>query len=577
MGRFARRLLDFFILTSDFFLARKYDALSRQLGVAPDRRASSERGFVVIQIDALAYAHLLDAMDKGFAPHMKRMVERGELQLDRWRCGLPSATPSVQAGIMYGENFDMPGFRWFEKDSNTAVVFKYPSIVKTIKDRIASQGEGILVGGSSYVNLIDGGADRSVFTLSTWGQNGIMSGVRGLGFFFLFLLSPIRFFRVLIYSVLEYVTAVIERVLSYLGAHDRVRWEFIFPFIRVISNVIFRETETFGTVVDIFRGVPAIYTTYNGYDELAHHYGPSAGAAYLVLRGIDREVRQIDRIRRHSPNREYDLYVLSDHGQTPAVPFQHAYGLTLGDFVAERLSEIAKVSEQRGEEREPGDQMAFIIDELQDAETKAARSVAGVMGAIRRYLVRRFPTEGLQIDRGVEREQDVVVADSSSFANIYFNSTDRQLDLSEIEIMFPGLVADLAGHGGIGLLVGREKGSVVLVSDRCRMDLDEAICLDGCRPLEGLEEPLIAAEEIRRLVSFPHSGDLIVFGAYRNGKVICFEDQVGAHGGWGGPQGYPFIMYPSQYHIETSKVVNARQLHEHFVATYPRGKGSPSV
>jgi hypothetical protein len=48
------------------------------------------------------------------------------------------------------------------------------------------------------------------------------------------------------------------------------------------------------------------------------------------------------------------------------------------------------------------------------------------------------------------------------------------------------------------------------------------------------------------VASFPHAGDLILLGAWGNDAVVTFEDQLGTHGGVGGPQEKPFILYPAR-------------------------------
>lgn len=45
--------------------------------------------------------------------------------------------------------------------------------------------------------------------------------------------------------------------------------------------------------LDVVRGVPAIYTTYLSYDEVAHHAGPDTPDALNTLRSLDRQIRRI--------------------------------------------------------------------------------------------------------------------------------------------------------------------------------------------------------------------------------------------------------------------------------------------
>ena len=104
---------------------------------------------------------------------------------------------------------------------------------------------------------------------------------------------------------------------------------------QIVASVVFRELQTFGVLLDIYRRVPAIYANFYGYDDVAHQLGPLDGETERVLRGIDGRIREIDATRRRfADRRPYDLFVLSDHGMSPCTPFQERYGETLGQFMA---------------------------------------------------------------------------------------------------------------------------------------------------------------------------------------------------------------------------------------------------
>ena len=111
------------------------------------------------------------------------------------------------------------------------------------------------------------------------------------------------------------------------------------PLLHAVGDVLFTEVQTFGVVLDIYRCAPAIYANYNSYDEVAHKLGPDHRAAFRTLRGVDKRIRQINRMRAHYRQREYDLYLMSDHGNTPAVPFSWQNGSTLGQHI---VAEVGK-------------------------------------------------------------------------------------------------------------------------------------------------------------------------------------------------------------------------------------------
>jgi hypothetical protein len=191
----------------------------------------------------------------------------------------------------------------------------------------------------------------------------------------------------------------------------------------------------------------------------------------------------------------------------------------------------------------------------------------------------------------LSKRGDIVVRNSGSMSHVYFNVTPRPMNLSEIALIYPELLNRLVEHEGIGLVVGREEGEAVIVGKGGTLALpplspfpptlggqeggggrgEEEV--RGQNPLSSLPEPKLAANQLRQLASFPHSGDIIVFGAWReDGEVVCFENQVASHGGLGGPQDYPFIMYPSELNLDLEEVTNAKDLYPHF-ATYLDGAG----
>ena len=110
---------------------------------------------------------------------------------------MPSSTPAIQAGIMYGNNWDIPAFRWYEKDSGSAPQCKSPFSPRGSRPQAAGGRPGILAGGSSYTNMLDGDARLALFTLSAMGRHRFFEHLRGLGWALLFALIPWRILRIL--------------------------------------------------------------------------------------------------------------------------------------------------------------------------------------------------------------------------------------------------------------------------------------------------------------------------------------------------------------------------------------------
>src|SRR4029077_14222098 len=91
----------------------------------------------------------------------------GGSRVDPWFALLPPVTPVSQAGILHGNNDDMPGFRWFEKRSKTLLVANTPDGASEMLRR-RSDGHGLLSDdGASIGNLLTGDATRSYLTMAT--------------------------------------------------------------------------------------------------------------------------------------------------------------------------------------------------------------------------------------------------------------------------------------------------------------------------------------------------------------------------------------------------------------------------
>jgi hypothetical protein len=569
----ARRLVDLFDGLASRLNRRRYDTLARHLGRSPEVPDGHRRGFVIVQIDGLAYDYLVEAMARGHTPRLCRLLSRGHYRLGRWRCGLPSTTPAVQAGLMFGDAFDIPGFRWYEKDRGESIVCKLPKAAHTLQARVAATGPGILRGGSSYVSLLDGDARLSLLTLGSLGGGHFYENVKGAGFLLLFLLSPLRVARVLVLSLWEYLRDLFKRLVALFvpGYYEAPR--ILSPFLKVIVNVVFKELQTFSAYLDIHRGTPAIFTNYYGYDEAAHHLGPDSPEAFRTLRGIDREIGQLERLARRAQRRHYDFYIMSDHGQTPAIPFQRLYARSLGQYIVENIGSPVSMDEGSTGEQISEAQVQILLEELREIEARLRPAGARLLQAARHFVDLRVPAYD-EAEWDLTRRNDVVVRDSGSLAHVYFNVNRRALDLSDIALLYPRLLPSLLEHPGIGWIVGRQGGQVVVMNRQGTLTLGHSEHVEGQHPLADVPEPDLVARQLQRLASYPHSGDLILLGAWRDGQIITFEDQVASHGGLGGPQDCPFIIYPAHAIPSLDGQDGPVGLYKHFVQYQRDGDGS---
>ncbi|HUF49815.1 MAG TPA: alkaline phosphatase family protein [Longimicrobiales bacterium] len=514
------------------------------------RRERAERGFIVIQVDALAHDDLLQAMARGYAPRLRRLIERDGWELRRYPAGLPSATPAAQAAIFYGVKNDIPAFRWYEKAEKRFIIGSRSEDVQFIRDRLPESG--ILDGGSGYVNIYDGGADRAIFTLAAKRPQRLLQKMGGGRVALLALLHPIRMVRLVVDSVIHYIREELLRLWFQMRGQYTYHWWYL-PFLHIGTNIVLRELQTIAVLLDIYTGVPAIYTTYNVYDEFAHHFGPGTRTAFSSVRALDRRISEILRMLRRAPGRPYDLYILSDHGQTPSVPYRVRYGETLGDTIESAVKHGVLVMAGTGDYTlEPQEVMDFLVQELEQvsAESSLPARTAGLrLGRWLREHYNLFPLLAENVKQS--DDQHIVVTYSSSLAHVYWTDVDQPLTFDEIrhDPERRALYYFLVAHDGIGCVITRmlDGAHVETLHGRALLTpAGELEILSGDDPLRDYAEQTVDRRAIAQLAVMRNAGDMILFGAYDADAdlCVCFDDQVGAHGAMGGRQSWPFLMTP---------------------------------
>jgi hypothetical protein len=517
------------------------------------------RGFIGIQIDALAFEDLERAMDDGHLPFVQRLIDRDGWELRRYPAGLPSATPAAQASIFHGTKDRIPAFRFYEKRDRRVIIGSQPSSMQYIRDRLPDHG--VLDGGSSYVNLYDGGADRAAWTLSDRNRKPFLQSLGGGRVLLLLLLHPVRALRMIFVAVLEYLREERDRLISQFRGQATYYWWYL-PFLHIGTNVVLRELQTLSVILDIHLGVPAIYTTYNAYDEFAHHFGPSSRTAYKSLRALDRRIKEIFKNINRTPGRPYDVYILSDHGQTPSVPYRIRYGETLGDTILEAAERGVYSMARTGQYAPPREAVEFLVGELEEVASTSSLPARKAGLGLGRWIRRHYGVLPLvaEVVRPLE-DHDLVVTYSSSLAHLYWTDPPRPLRFDEIrnDEGRRALYYFLVAHRGIGVVLTRMLDGVHAESDRGRALLTaegEVELITGEDPLAPYVTSRAECDALLHLLRLDNAGDLVLFGAYDpdTDLQVCFDDQVGAHGALGGRQFWPFLlsapgMIPDSYPV----------------------------
>lgn len=514
------------------------------------------RGIIMLEIDGLSYNNMKLALEKGYMPAVAEMLEKGNHKLSTFDCGIPSMTSSSQAGIFFGDNHDIPAFRWYDKDKGKMVVSSNFGDASEINSRL-SKGKGLLRGGTSINNMLDGDAVKTLFTMSSIKDKDSGRKKYRKEDLYLMYMKPHNYVNIYGLMLAEVITEFFQGMWQVIrGVRPRInRLHKGFPFVRGFTNSFMREISSFIVGLDVSRGTPAIYTTFLGYDEVAHHSGPDRKDALRTLKGIDRQIGRISYIAKNHSPREYDLFVLSDHGQAIGATFKQRYGKSLDDIVKSMVEEKTKVDHV----------------EVKSYGEAYKNMVLGEFKYTREHGKRKENPEEKDtgnIDAKPKKEKgDVVVGVSGNLANVYFNFRKGKIPVDDINKKYPGLVENLVKHPGIGIVVAYDKnGNPFVMGKGGEHDLVTGK-VKGKDPLKPYGDPSIRAKQLLRLARFPHAGDLILNSTvYPDGQVAAFEELVGSHGGLGGEQTDAIIVHPADMTIPKTtnscdmfNVLNARR------------------
>ena len=69
---------------------------------------------------------------------------------------------------------------------------------------------------------------------------------------------------------------------------------------------------------------------------------------------------------------------------------------------------------------------------------------------------------------------------------------------------------------------------------------------------------------LKRTDSFPDSPDILVNSFYDPDKNegAAFEELIGFHGGLGGYQTQPFLLYPADWNLQNEQIIGAEQVYK---------------
>jgi hypothetical protein len=489
-----------------------------------------ERRFVIVQVDGLSRPRLERAMADGYMPFLASRLAAGRHVLASTRAGAPASTPAFQAGLFYGVSPSVPAFVWFDRATGREVRMDRAADAAALETRVSRDAAPLLRGGTSYFSILSGGASAPHFCLSglageldlEWYQRNL-SGWDALA-------------STVTHSVTTARTAARVAHEIGVGVVDGVRWstavgsaqhEPRFLAHRLLVGALLRELAVQNILIDLSRGIPALYVDFIGFDEYAHRRGPESAAALRNLASIDSALAMIFAAAESVPELGYDVYVLSDHGHVQTCPFESLAGVPLPEYVA-----LAERGDPLPRPMAPG------------------RPNRGFLGG--RTL-------------GGGRSGGIATAEAGDIAHVYFLDDHGPLPLDGLRARHWRVLAALSASRAVGLLAvrGGRKGFALVRGDV----LDLAEPRDVARLPHP--DPRLLAVYLADLVSLPESGDIVVLGWRGEGKeVVAYAWEFGSHGGVAPEEIESFIVHPAERARPFARMIRPSELYHFFEETY---------
>ncbi len=522
--------------------------------------AATKPGVIFLEIDGCSEFILREAMRRGYMPTLAGWLKRGSHKLRQWETDLSSQTGASQAGILHGNNSNMPAFRWVEKENeNKMIVSNGPSDAPLLEKRI-SNGKGLLAtNGASRSNLFSGDAKDVIFTYSKFTDPRAFYTKA----WYFFYSNPYNFPRTFSLYCWDILSEIRSQLRHRMGnVQPRIHRGPVYLAMRATTNVFMREITTYTIVGDIIAGqVDTLYATYMGYDEIAHHNGVADHDAFLALKQLDRHFVRLEKAAEFS-SRKYEFVILSDHGQSNGAPFRQRYGLNLKDLVQRLLPETFTIHSHLDTNQDHfGHIVTAPIENGQRVFREGGKRLTKrVKGRLFKDIAEHRPSETLD-EKKPSKNAPVIVLASGNLGLVYFTQLKERMTYEQLNEAFPDLIPGLAKHEGIGfILVRSEKYGPLAIGAKGIYHLaDDSV--EGENPLADFGPH--AAAHIRRTDSFKYAPDILVNSFYdpESDEVAAFEELVGSHGGLGGNQSKPFLMTPSEWDFGATEIVGAENLH----------------
>jgi hypothetical protein len=530
----------------DVFLALQHliDRLVRRLRLGPRPRRDGRR-LLIVQIDGLPRSVFEEALAGGRMPFVRRLLARthGVMPMS---VGMPSSTPAFQMATMYGVRPDIPGFHYHDKHRHDDIYFPRAGDAAHVENTQAAGRLGIVTGGSAYGCVFGGGAVNSLFNFAMIKRP---SGVGVLRVFSVFVVVGWVLVKCVGLTTVELVRAVARLVADPVSEMAR-GWKWL--ALKIGLSVWVRQFFTLAVSSDLYRGAPVVYVNYLDYDVFAHAFGPRHRRAFRALGWIDASIRQLWRVTRRVPEYDYDLYILSDHGQTASTPYHTFTGTRLERRLFDEFFDPSGTAPI-------GTVLPLSQRILSGVRSLRRYRASGLFQRFLNYLERDFLSWLGDVREAHERAGVRVIAAGPN-AFVYFMHSADPVALEEIDERWPGVVDDLSRGRGIGFVLTRSANGPVCVWRGKRYGLEEL----GEGPFAKRPDLDVVAQGIHDLMGMRCAGDLVIYGHGAPEGDVSYIAEQGAHAGPGIDELHTFLVHPADA-APAAPLIHPTQLYEHFV------------
>ena len=526
---------------------------------------------LLLHLDGVGRVQLEYAMEHGYAPTLRGLLERGPYRLSPCHAGAPTSTPAFQAGLLYGVEHDIPGYTWFDKRLGREMRMDRGDDARLLEEELEHAGNPLLCGGSVYCSIFSGGALSRRWALSGWNEELCAEDFGMEEFSRAPLLPQARDIAAaaMVHSAtagriasalgLDIASGLVEtgRWVSHVGS---MQHEPQFLFHRVLTGCLFSEFAANSCVIDIARGTPIVYACFIGYDEYAHRRGPFSRMALLKLWELDRMLGRILAAAAALPELKYELYLFSDHGQVATRPAE----LVLGESIGEHLLADGRTagSQTLAFGGAGGGEAAAVAAQARWLR-RLSGALPGVLGKAALAWARHV-AKALDGAQPGHAEGPLLVVPAGDIAHVYSTRVPAPLREPEIQARHPGLLKRCARSPAVGFaLVRGERGPLALRGD-LRLELDRP--QDALALAHEVGHPL-AAVYARDLLRMRSAGDVILLGtAAPCGATVAYPFEFGSHGGLAPEQLDTFMIHPQELGEGAfASVVRPQDLHRFFL------------